>query len=261
MSIKLHYESLGEGGTIMILHGLFGSSRNWQGIARQLSKNYNLLMPDLRNHGKSPHADEMSYEHMADDLMRLLEPLDVERLSLIGHSMGGKVAMIFALKYPELVDKLIVMDIAPVAYLRGFRDIIEAMLKLPLSNIETRNQANQKLEKDISDAGVRTFLLQNLTRDGDSYKWRINLHAIKNNLTLIGGFPELQNTLPYRGKTLFMGGANSDYIQHEHHEDIRTLFPNARIDTIANAGHWLHADQPQLVIEGINQFLDNPSLS
>ena len=255
MTVALHYETMGQGRPVMILHGLFGSARNWQGIARQLSVNYQLVMVDMRNHGNSPHHDETGYIHMAEDIRLLAQTMDIGPISVIGHSMGGKVAMLFGLHYPELIDKLIVMDIAPVNYVRGFADLIDAMIALPLENIENRNHAARILERDIDDAGVRTFLLQNLVRKDNRYQWRLNLKALKNGLKEIGQFPEQNGQ--HHGQTLFLGGEESDYLLPEHHGDIYSLFPNAQINTIPEAGHWLHADQPQLVIDNIKQFIDD----
>ncbi len=253
MAVALHYESLGEGRPVMILHGLFGSARNWQGIARQLCTDYRLLMVDLRNHGNSPHHNETGYMAMAADIRALTKTLDIERLALLGHSMGGKVAMLVALNYPRLIDRLIVMDIAPVNYVRGFASLIDAMLAVPLANIENRSQAAQILAQDIKEPGLRAFLLQNLIRKGDGYVWRLNLPALKKGLREIADFPRQDGQYP--GQALFLGGGDSDYLLPEHHDAIHARFPSARIETIAHAGHWLHADQPQLLIKHIRQFI------
>jgi len=253
MAVALHFETLGRGRPIMILHGLFGSARNWQGIAGQLCTNYRLIMVDLRNHGHSPHHHKTGYVDMAEDLRALMKMLNMEKVSLLGHSMGGKVAMLFALHYPGLIDKLLVMDIAPVSYVRGFAALIDAMLALPLEDIQNRSDAARILEHDVADAGVRTFLLQNLVRKKDGYEWRLNLHALKAGLRELGDFPRQDRQ--YHGPALFLGGADSDYLLPGHHPAIHALFPHARIEMIPGAGHWLHADQPQGVIDHIKRFI------
>ena len=218
----------------MILHGLFGSARNWQGIARQLGTDYRLLLVDLRNHGNSPHHNKTGYTDMAEDIKALMRVLDMDKVALLGHSMGGKVAMSFALSYPGLVDKLLIMDIAPVSYVRGFTALIDAMLAMPLKDIKSRSDAARILAKDVGDAGVRTFLLQNLVRKKDGYEWRLNLEVLKAGLEEIGGFPRQDRQ--YHGPALFLGGANSEYLLPRHHHAIHALFPHARIETIAGAG-------------------------
>ncbi len=257
MSAQLSFETYGQGEPVIILHGLFGSARNWRGIARKLSDHYQIFCVDLRNHGNSEHAESMEYMEMADDLRQFIQDRCLEKVAIIGHSMGGKTAMAFALEYEEIVDKLVILDIAPVQYKNEFDQLVDAMLALELSDISSMSRANDLLKPDIRDAGLRLFLLQNLTREADGFRWRINLPAIKAALPDIGAFPSFTVSTQYGGPTLFLGGETSAYIQHRDHENISSFFPEADIVSVSSADHWIHADQPQRVIEEIIRFLNN----
>lgn len=255
MPLKLHYESHGRGEPVLILHGLFGSSRNWTVFAGKLAEHYHVITIDLRNHGNSGHADEMTYFDMALDVRNLLQECRLERASIIGHSMGGKVAMTFALQYPSLVDQLIILDIAPVSYQRSFELIIESLESLPLAGLKDRRDADKLLAGKITVSPLRHFLLQNLVKVRDEYRWRINLAVLKNNLDQIGGFPSPALFHPYTGRTLFLGGTNSTSLLPEHIPVINRYFTHARIDYVDDAGHWLHIDQPDDVLDRILGFL------
>jgi esterase len=255
MSIKLNFETFGAGKPVIVLHGLFGSARNWRSIAKQLSETHQVFTIDLRNHGESGHSDSMYYMEMMEDIKQFLHDKHLRKVSLIGHSLGGKIAMTFALNYPEMLEKLIVLDIAPVQYDNNFELLVDAMLSLDLADISSRNQANDILRNNIEDGGVRLFLLQNLFHNSDGFQWRINLPAIKKALPDIGAFPTFTRSSEHNGPTLFLGGDRSDYIRPEYHEDILSFFPTAQISTITDAEHWLHADQPQQVLEEISRFL------
>jgi pimeloyl-ACP methyl ester carboxylesterase len=255
MSASLHYNSFGEGQPIIILHGLFGSSRNWQSIARILAKNYQVITLDLRNHGQSEYADSMTYMEMAEDVLDLINELSLENLSLIGHSMGGKVAMINALQHPSLIEKLIVLDIAPVSYEHRYGKLFQAMQDLPLNQVKDRIEAGKILNNQVNDAFLSQFLLQNLNRDENGFQCHINLPAILNNIEYISGFPDIGTVIKYDKPALFLGGKNSHFIQTGYHQTIRGYFPGAVIELIENAGHMLNIEQPDVLVDRIRQFI------
>ncbi|WP_213685755.1 alpha/beta fold hydrolase [Roseicyclus sp.] len=225
---------------ILIAHGLFGSARNWGVIARRLSEDRRVLTVDMRNHGDSPWADSHTYPDLAEDLAEVIAAHGGQA-DVLGHSMGGKAAMALALTHPTLVRRLIVADIAPVAYGHTQMHLIDAMRAVDLSVIETRRDADLQLAQSVSTDGVRAFLLQSLDVKGRC--WRLNLDALERFMPAILGWPRLGDTFP--GPTLFLSGALSDYVQPEHRPTIKSLFPNARFAKIPGAGHWLHADRPR----------------
>jgi len=255
MPIKLNYQSYGEGKSVIILHGLLGSSRNWTSIAKKLSVNFQIINVDLRNHGDSDHADTMTYPEMAEDICQVLDKCGLEQASLIGHSMGGKVAMNLALNHQSYIKHLIVLDIAPASYRGEFMHLIDALQRLPVNEIKNRKQADETLQSDIPETMLRQFLLQNLVQDGNGFRWRINLGVIKTSLELLAGFPEADPGTNHNGPVLFLRGENSDYLRSEHFPMIEKYFPMASMHTIKNAGHWLHAEQPQAVLDKITSFL------
>lgn len=251
--MKLHYQTLGDGPPVIILHGLFGSHDNWLPVARLLQDRYRLLLPDLRNHGRSPHHDEMDYDVMAGDVHELIESLRLDSVALVGHSMGGKVAMNTALKWPESVSALVVVDIAPKHYEPRHTAILDAMLSLRLEAFETRAQILEALAPGIPDIGVRQFLLKSLSRkDHGGYEWRLNLRAIAEHYSRINA--QLPESNPWGGRALFLRGARSNYILPEDESIIRAFFPHARLHTVAEADHWVHADAPQAVAKAISSF-------
>ena len=249
----LNYKSFGQGDPVVILHGLLGSLDNWQTIARQLAEDYTVFIVDQRNHGKSFHSDTMNYKAMAEDLANFLDEQGVHRVSLVGHSMGGKTAMKFAGSYPNILDKLVVVDIGPKAYPPGHDNILDALQALPVGRIESRTEADDLLAEHISDQGVRMFLLKNLARDGDGYKWKMNLPAIVNHYDEIT--EAVYPSQPHEGPSLFIKGEKSDYIQDEDWTKIQEHFPAATLKSIDNAGHWVHADQPEAMLEALRDFL------
>jgi pimeloyl-ACP methyl ester carboxylesterase len=228
---------------VALLHGLFGQAANFGTIQRRLSAKYRVLALDLRNHGASPHAPVMSYQDMAEDVLETLRACDALPCVLVGHSMGGKVAMAAALEAPGAIGRLLVADIAPVPYPPAFRAYAAAMAAIPLHAGLTRAEADAALVPVVEAAGVRAFLLQNL-RFGANPAWRINLPAIAAALSEIESWPEVEER-PYPGPALFVAGERSDYISAEHRPAIRGLFPAARFVTLKNAGHWVHADNPE----------------
>lgn len=227
---------------ILIVHGLFGSGRNWRVIAKTLSATRRVVTVDLRNHGESPRAESQSYPEMADDLAQVIATLGGEA-DVIGHSMGGKAAMVLALSRPTRVRRLLVADIAPVAYTHGasHHGLIQAMQALDLCAIDTRGDADRQLAEAVDSPAIRAFLLQSL--DVKHRRWRLNLDVLDRELPVILGFPEIAGA--FGGPTLFLAGANSDYIRPEHRPAIKALFPNARQAKLPGAGHWLHAEKPR----------------
>jgi pimeloyl-ACP methyl ester carboxylesterase len=238
--VKLATQVHGEGGArppLLIAHGLFGSARNWGVIAKRLSEDRQVTAADMRNHGASPWAETHSYPDLAGDLADTLDgPSDV-----LGHSMGGKAAMVLALTRPDLVNRLIVADIAPVTYTHTQAHLIDAMETVDLSTVELRSDADRALSASVEDAGVRAFLLQSL--DVKEKRWRLNLPVLRNEMDKILGFPEIGGR--FEGPVLFLSGAGSNYVQPEHRAGIKALFPNARFAKIPGAGHWLHAEKPR----------------
>lgn len=253
--MDLNYKEFGKGDPLIILHGLFGTLDNWQTIAKQLAEHYWVFIVDQRNHGKSPHHEELSYPLMAEDLHNFMEAKWIPRAHIMGHSMGGKTAMQFALTYPDMVDKLIVVDIAPGENPRGHDLIFAGLQSLKLDLITSRGEADEQLEASIKEFGIRQFLLKNLTRNkSGGYRWKMNLPAIHENYTNI--LAAINHDIPYDGDSLFISGENSDYITETSKTIIHSLFPEAEIKTIADAGHWVHADQPAALLETVRAFLD-----
>ena len=242
---------MGDGPPVVLLHGLFGAASNWGRIQRRLAETRLVLAPDLRNHGGSPHGRGMGYEAMAEDVAATLAGEEVGPAAVIGHSMGGKVAMQLALSRPGLVGRLLVADIAPVAYPPHYRAMAAAMRAIPLTPGLSRAAANAALEADAPDPAIRGFLLQNL-RFGDPPAWRIGLDEIAEGLPDIEGWP---GTGHYDGPTLVLRGERSDYVRPEHRALFRALFPRARFASLRGAGHWLHADAPEAFLETVRGFL------
>ncbi len=237
------------------MHGLFGSSRNWHSQVRRFADSYEVFAIDLRNHGQSFHADEMSYAAMAGDVARLLERLGLNHCRVLGHSMGGKVAMTLAIQYPGLVSRMVVADIAPLAYYHHYDDLIEPILALELDSFESRTQVDHALRPNIPEDQLRAFLLQNLVRESASWRWRINWRVIQRDMDALTGFDELPRDWLGKLPTLFIRGASSDYIDDTGIEVIERHFENASIATIAAAGHWLHAEKPQEFSQLVLDFL------
>ena len=250
--MKLNYKKIGIGPPLVILHGLFGSADNWFSIARELDKEFTMYLVDQRNHGDSPHHDQWNYEVMVEDMKELLDDEGQEKVFLMGHSMGGKTAMNFALKYPERVEKLIVADIAPRYYPVHHESILEGLNSLNLKTINSRKEADDVLANYISEPGIRQFLLKSLGRDADGFNWKINLPVLTKNIENVGeALPEGES---YQGPTLFLAGANSNYIQQKDLPEIVEFFPNYELEFVQNAGHWLHAEQPHAVVEEMRRF-------
>jgi pimeloyl-ACP methyl ester carboxylesterase len=255
--LSLASADYGQGPSVAILHGLFGSGRNWRSIAQQLAAHHRVLTFDLRNHGASPWADGMSYGEMVDDLRTSLHERSIERTALLGHSMGGKVVMLAALLHPDEVDRLVVVDIAPVLNPPTLLPYVGAMRSLDLQGVARRGEIDARLTGPIPNAAERAFLLQNLVIGEGKAHWRLNLEAIERDFPQIVNFPVLPPDLAYRGPTLFVVGANSPYIRSVDEPVIRDLFPQARITRIEGAGHWIHAEQPQAFLRVVEPFLSD----
>jgi esterase len=258
MPVNLASTEYGTGSPIVILHGLFGSSRNWRSIAKRLAVRYHVYALDLRNHGGSPWTDSMSYPEMADDVRAFIERHDLAPVMMLGHSMGGKTAMWLALEHPRLLKALIVVDIAPVAYAHSFMAYVQAMSDLNLAELSRRSEADAALAHGIPDAAVRMFLLQNLVYREHHFDWRINLAALASNVEQLMGFPASAGRI-YEGPALFLHGSRSAYVQPEHEASIHRLFPQAQLRAVADAGHWLQVDQPERFVQTVIAFLDSPT--
>lgn len=249
----LNGTDLGAGPPVALLHGLFGAAANFGTIQKRLAAKFRVISLDLRNHGASGHAPHMAYPAMAEDVLETLRARGVLPCALVGHSMGGKVAMAAALEAPAAITRLLVADIAPVTYPPAFRTYVEAMAALPLTAGLSRTDADRALAAVVEQPGVRAFLLQNL-KFGSHPSWRIGVAEITANLPLIEAWPELDDA-PYPGPVLFVAGARSDYIQPSHRPVIRALFPAAQFATLKNAGHWVHADNPDGFVALAEAFL------
>ncbi|MEO5582650.1 MAG: alpha/beta fold hydrolase [Saprospiraceae bacterium] len=256
--MELAYKHYGTSGTdIVILHGLFGTLDNWQSIARKLGEAYRVTAFDLRNHGRSPHTEHFDISLMASDVYYMFRELNIGSAVMIGHSMGAKVSMHFALAYPAVTDGLISMDMAPKAYSRGHDDIFEALEKIDLSKITSRKEVEELLSRTIDEDGTIQFLMKNLSRDqvGEGFHWKMNLPVLKENYEEITF--KIQSEYAYTGPALFLRGSRSKYVLDEDMTYIKTLFPYAVLETIGDAGHWLHADQPTATYEAIIGFMNN----
>jgi len=252
--MRLNVIEMGQGTPLVLLHGLFGQAGNFGAVQKVLAGNgRRVLALDLRNHGASPHAAEMDYATMAADVAETLQALGAAPADVVGHSMGGKVAMMLAMAHPGVVSRLVVVDIAPVAYPPAFRPYAEAMQALPLEPGLTRKTADAALAAAVPAAGVRGFLLQNL--DLARPAWRIGLGEIAAALAGIEAAPELPAGARFDGPVLVLSGENSDYVREEHRPAFRALFPAVRFGRVKGAGHWVHAEQPAGFLAALGAFL------
>ena len=250
----LNIQSLGDQSNIpdlLIVHGLFGSARNWRAIARNLSTDRQVHVVDMRNHGDSFWDADNSYEAMANDLAKVIQSLGVT-LDILGHSMGGKAGMVLALTYPELVNRLLVADIAPAKYAHDQSFNLAAMQLLPLNSFTRRSEADVILAKTLPDKNIRAFFLQSLKISETGNSWQLNLNALSTNMDKIIGFPIINSE--FSGETLFVRGGRSQYILNSHLADIKTLFPNYNLTTIESAGHWLHVDTTRAFLLAVKDF-------
>jgi len=270
--MKLFFRKYGETGPpLVIVHGLYGSGDNWVSIARELSDNFEVYVVDQRNHGQSPHSEIHDYPAMREDLREFMDEQGIEKAVLIGHSMGGKTIMSFAMEWPERVASLISVDIAPKSYSKlalasrkvpNHFGMIDALRALDLENAESREELDLELRPRIGSDRIRSFLLKNVRReDSGKFSWRINLEVLSNNLEKIFEGMDRSTNVAEGGITgfpvLFISGANSDYILPGDHLLIRSIFPVADIVTLPGAGHWAHAEQPALLVKILKYFLEN----
>lgn len=253
--MKLYAKQYSDSGPpLVILHGLYGNQGNWSTHARQLALTHAVYALDARNHGQSPHADSMRLEEMADDVAETLDGLGLASTHLLGHSMGGKVAMLLALRAPQRVRSLVVVDIAPVAYAKGVDPVLNALASLDLATLQSRSDADAKLAERINSKAVRDFLLTNLQRAADgTFQWRINVPVIREYFDEVTGWPDGAGV--YDGPAFFIRGGNSDYVLPEYHEAMRRQFPRCVLKTVENAGHWVHSEKPEALQRLVGNFL------
>lgn len=251
--MKLNFKKIGEGKPLLILHGLFGSSDNWRSLGKKFSKNNSVYLIDLRNHGRSPHSNQMAYSDMANDLLGLIKDEKIISPTILGHSMGGKVALMFAKNYPEYLDKLIVADIGLKAYPMHHEEILRGLNSINLKLTKSRSHAQEVIKKHISSLGIQQFLLKNLYWiEKGKLAWRMNLKQIENNIEEILKEINIENS---NLKTLFLRGELSNYILEEDFQNIKAAFPNGEIKTIKNVGHWLHAENPNEFYKLVDEFI------
>ncbi|APQ17888.1 alpha/beta fold hydrolase [Maribacter hydrothermalis] len=251
----LHSLILGEGKPLIILHGFLGMLDNWKTLGTSYSENgFQVHLVDQRNHGKSFHSPNFNYDILSDDLLNYMNHYEIKSAAVIGHSMGGKTAMQFACSYPERVNKLLIADIAPKFYPPHHQDIINGLNAIDTTNLKSRNDADQQLKKYISNLGIRQFLLKNLDRDENKKLcFKFNLEVLSEKMDEIGD--NISSTDSYSGPTLFLRGDRSEYITKNDIELINLHFPIAKVETIENAGHWLHAENPEQFLEKSLPFL------
>lgn len=255
----LHTTQLGESGPLVVFcHGLFGQGKNWTTAAKALADDHRVLLVDMPNHGRSAWSERVDYLDMADEVAELLSAGDP--VALVGHSMGGKTAMVLALRRPELVERLCVVDMSPVDYhgLSEFGHFVASMQGLDLAALTRRSDADAALAEAVPNDTVRSFLLQNLRRDGDDWAWQPNLDVLGRDLPVLGGWPadRLEGLAPYDGKVLWVAGQTSPYVKDEYAAAMDRWFPQNRRVTIKNAGHWVHSEQPSVFLEVLRRFLE-----
>jgi esterase len=253
--MKLSFRKLGSGKPLFILHGLFGSSDNWQTLGKQFAGSFTVFLIDLRNHGRSPHSSLFNYSVMSDDIAELMQDEGIERTALLGHSMGGKTAMHFAVQHSGMAERIIVADIGTKEYPATNQHVIDAVEQVNLAEITSRQQASEKLKTLLADEGTIQFLLKNLYwTEAGKLDWRFNLEAISQNIHFIGEatpVPAAPLTLP----ALFLAGGNSSYIVRGDMEEIQLIFPHSSLEVIPEAGHWIHAEQPALFFDAVMRFM------
>ena len=256
--MKLHFKQYGEqGDALIIMHGIFGMLDNWHSFASQLGQDFRVFTIDHRNHGRSPHSDSFTYEDMVGDLLEFISDRQLDRAHLIGHSMGGKVAMHFALKHPEKIDRLCVLDIGIKYYPPRHDYIFQALCNIDIASFESRNDIDEYLSDQIHNFAIRQFLIKNIRRAPDgSFSWKMNLPVIRKSYEAITEW--IPTGQAFDGETLFIRGANSSYILMDDWPGIREIFPRARLETIGGASHWLHAEKPYELLKLIRNFLSKP---
>lgn len=252
--MQLNFKHFGSGFPLVILHGLMGSLDNWQTLAKEYAPYFSVYIIDQRNHGRSPHSDDFSYQHLVEDLQQFLAAQQIEKCHLMGHSMGGKTAMAFALQYPDLVEKLIVVDIAPSIYEDRHDTIFTALNKIDLTTLNSRQEAEKILNNNINEQATVQLLLKNLYRDTyNHFQWRFNLPILEKAYIAISD--SIQSNIAFTHSTLFIKGEKSDYINAANYSEIIDLFPNNELVEIPAAGHWVHAENPKEFVKATLEFL------
>ncbi len=251
--MNLFYRQQGQGPPLIVLHGLFGSADNWATMAKKMGAYRTVYLLDQRNHGASPHSHDFSYAAMVEDLNFFLKQHNIVKPDILGHSMGGKVAMFFAVKYPDLLNKLVVIDIGPKHYPVHHDVILEGLKALDIAHITSRQQADKELADYVENAGIRQFLLKNLKRTDSGFAWKMNLTVIYNQIANVG--EGLKEDDSFNHPTLFVRGALSHYISDEDIPGIRRHFPNFNLVTIEGASHWVHAEKPAALAATLEDFL------
>lgn len=254
--MQLFYRHFGSGLPVVILHGLFGLSDNWVTFARQLSRHFSVFIPDLRNHGQSPHSMVFDFPSLENDVLEMIETWGLTEVILIGHSLGGKTAMFFALHHPEMVKKLVVVDISLRKSLPGgeHQQLLDAMLAVDFSHVRSRNDVDSLLREKVPNRRIRQFLLKNIYwRDRHRLDWRPDLRSINDNLLAIFEGVDVQGR--YEGPVMMIRGGLSGYVEDSDLNDLSVKFPGAEVETIANASHWVHADAPGEFFSLVNGFL------
>ena len=259
--MKLFYRKKGTGFPLIIIHGLLGSSDNWMTISKSFAEHFSVFMIDLRNHGRSPHSEEFSVDAMMDDLLEFMKDQQLESAVVLGHSLGGWIAMNFAVRFPEKVDKLIVVDFAPRKYQNNLIGFLKWLLNWDISRIKSLREADQQLEEIFKEPAVRGFIMKSLKsrrsagaeKKNGGFEWKPNLKAIYDNLDQVSG--HLDEGQMFEKPTLFIRGGNSDYIQPKDEPHIKKHFPSSSIKTIVEAGHWVHADKPMWFVRVVDRFL------
>ena len=252
--MKLNFRKLGAGQPIIILHGVFGSSDNWQTLGKVFAEKFKVYLVDLRNHGNSPHSDEFSYKLMMEDIIELMDDEGIDSAHILGHSMGGKVAMHLATHFSNRLLKLIVVDIAPKYYAPHHQQIFDGFHSVDLASLQSRKDADNQMSKVISNMGVRLFILKNLNRDKDgNFSWKLNVDAIEKAIEEVGS--SIEDGVSFDGETLFIAGGKSDYIKPDDHSLIKSYFPAANIETVSGAGHWVHAEKPDELSQLVMTFM------
>ncbi|WP_138477807.1 alpha/beta fold hydrolase [Dyadobacter bucti] len=257
--MQLNYKKIGESGkTLIILHGVFGFLDNWLTISKTIAdQGYQLYLVDQRNHGRSPHEAPLDFPTLAEDLQEFLQQQNISNPILLGHSMGGKTVMEYAVTYPGTFEKLVIVDIGPKAYPIHHSKILQGLNAIPIDKIESRNEADEILSQYEPILSVRQFLLKNLYRkDEGGFGWRFNLPVLTSDMSKVGS--EVKSSEEIKVPVLFIRGEKSNYILDEDLEGILSIFPNARVETIQNAGHWVQAEQPKIFVETLLKFLEEP---
>jgi pimeloyl-ACP methyl ester carboxylesterase len=258
--VLTHVRTIGDHGSpVVFLHGLFGQGRNWTQIGKTLAGEHRVTLVDLPHHGRSPSSESFEYEDVVAQVAQLLSSDDP--VALVGHSLGGKVAMLLTLLHPDLVERLCVVDMSPVDYEKspagGLARYAQALLALDLDAIDSREDADRALAAEVDEPTVRAFLLQNLRRDGDGWRWQANLEVLERDMEEIAEWPDelVADAAPYEGPVLWLAGGRSDYVTDDYVPAMSRWFPKVRRVTVKQAGHWVHSEEPEIVIEALQRFL------